>query len=201
MTANGKDILGFVQEIRRFCGQLADLLGSADKLMATDGWELATSSNVAYANPSSSLEKPAKWFPQEVFRFYRNTDNPRALAMVSVLLDSDRKGEYQLVEPLVCGGWFEFATQAPFPASDRWWWSRFHAYMPERRDDGSLNTVSPKTAWPAEYREDWYPFEKVTTIGLPLVGLTDTGSLDGRIVKPLLRALRESSVAAGPTTA
>jgi hypothetical protein len=193
MTTTGEELLSFVREIRRFSSQLASLLGTADKLMSEAGWELATSQNVALANPSASLDKPRKWFPNVVFRFY--AESPRALTFISALLDSDAKGEYQLTEPLITAGWFQFAEAAPEKiASNRWWWSRFHGYMPKRIDDGSICSVEPKVAWPKDFTQDWYPFERASTFGLPLAEMTATESLEERVIGRLLSALRDSPV-------
>jgi hypothetical protein len=200
MTTSGKELLGFVREIQRFAAQVADLLGHVDKLMDGDGWELATSQNIAYASPSQSLDKPRQWFPNEVFRFYRADERPHVMPFVSVLLDDDRRGDYKLEEPLLTAGWFEFEGAAPpTVGSDCWWWSRFHGYMPDpRRDDGGMNVVIPKQAWPDEYRPAWYPFDRAVTLAVPLVQVTDTRALEQKIITPLLNAVREARLAGTP---
>lgn len=196
-TSQGVELLRFVQEIRKLCSQLADLLGTSDKFMSDAGWEIATAQNIAYASPSQSLDKPRKWFPHEVFRFYQHVDNARVITFVSALLDDDRKGEYMLDEPLLSAGWLEFVDKAiDRVPSELWWWARFHGYMPKRRDDGSLNEISPKTAWPDDYRPNWYPFERAVTFAHPLIAIGDSAALQERIIAPLLTALSRSSIAA-----
>lgn len=189
----GVELLGFVQSVRRFCGQLADLLGAADRLVGQAGWD--SLSSVAYASSSASIDKPERWFPREVFRFYRTEDSPHLLMWVALLLDDDRKKEYSrpLTEPLATAGWFEFPEQAPESVgADRLWWSRFHGYMDDRRDDGTINTVVPKEAWKADYREDYYPFTRASTLATPLAGVTTVAQLDERLIAPLLAAIGDA---------
>ncbi|TMQ04073.1 MAG: hypothetical protein E6J90_52295 [Deltaproteobacteria bacterium] len=107
----------------------------------------------------------------------------------------DRKGEYKLDEPQITAGWFEFASTAPSVVpSDKLWWARFHGYMKDRRDDGSLMQVSPRRDWEKYYREDLYPFERACSLGVPLAEITGAAQLQERIVKPLLARMRGSSI-------
>lgn len=194
MNTQGRELLAFVQEIRTLSTQLADLLGAADKLMTDESWERATAQNIAHGSSSQSLDQPKKWFPYEVFRFYRQEEG-HVIAFVSALLDHDRKGDYKLDEPLITAGWFEFASAAPpsVVPSDKLWWARFHGYMKNRRDDGTLMQVSPRRDWEADYRADWYPFDRACSLGLPLAEITSAALLQDRVVKPLLAYMQGSS--------
>lgn len=193
MSKQGQELLAFVQEIRTLSTQLADLLGAADKLMADDSWERATAQNVAYDSSSQSLDQPKKWFPYQVFRFYRQTDG-FVIAFVSLLLDHDRKAEHKINEPLVTAGWFEFTSEAPISvANDKLWWARFHGYMKDRRDDGSIMRVCPRLEWSGDYRLDWYPFERACSLGVPLAEISSAAQLQERVVNPLLAGIRSST--------
>ena len=192
MSTHGRELLAFIQEIRALSKQLADLLGAADKLMVEEGWERATAQNIAHGSSSQSLDLPKKWFPYEVFRFYRQEEG-RVIAFISVLLDHDRKGEYKLDEPLITAGWFEFLSTAPSVVpSDKLWWARFHGYMKNRRDDGTLMQVSPRQDWGTDYRADWYPYERAYSLGVPLAEITSAAQLQERVVKPLLAFMHDS---------
>jgi hypothetical protein len=192
MSTHGRELLAFVQEIRTLSTQLADLLGAADKLMAEESWERATAQNIAHGSSSQSLDQPKKWFPYEVFRFYRQEEG-HAIAFVSVLLDHDRKREYKIDEPLMTAGWFEFASTAPnVVPSDKLWWARFHGYMKDRCDDGTLMQVSPRRDWEAYYRADWYPFDRACSLGMPLAEITNTAQLQERVMKPLFTYMHDS---------
>lgn len=73
------------------------------------------------------------------------------------------------------GLWFEFVDKAVDRVpSELWWWARFHGYMPSRRDDGSMNEIAPKTAWPDDYRPNWYPFQRAVTFAHSLVAISDS---------------------------
>jgi hypothetical protein len=191
---NGSDLLFFVREIRRLSVQLADLLGTTDKLMGEAGWELATSQNIAHGEATTHLNRPREWYPYEAFRFYRHAEQARLIAFVSALLDNDREGYYELSEPLLSAGWFDFHDGAPGVVSGtESWWSRFHGYMPNRRDDGTLHMVQPKETWPAEKHDRWYPFDRAHTFAVPLLQIDDATALEQRITGPLQSRIVEMS--------
>jgi hypothetical protein len=189
----GRDLVAFVRDIRTFAVQLADLLGTADKIMGDGGWELATAQNVAHGAATTSLNRPREWFPYEVFRFYRHEEKRHVIAFVSALLDDDREGYYRLTEPLLSAGWFDFPGGAPHVVSGSdSWWSRFHGYMDNRRDDGTMHSVRPKEDWAEDHRDHWYPFDQAHTFAVPLVQIDGAALLQKQITVPLLARIHEA---------
>lgn len=57
-----------------------------------------------------------------------------------------------------------------------------------RTPDGAPALADTKIAWP----EEEYPFVRMSTSGVPLISVTDTGSLSSRIIEPLLKGLEEA---------
>ena len=82
MSNNGKAIYDFVQEIRKFCRSMSDLIGSVDKLVGEEGWDV-TGGNSCMYHSSFSLLEPKRWFPHGIFRFYVNRETPHILAFIS----------------------------------------------------------------------------------------------------------------------
>jgi hypothetical protein len=189
-VAEGGELLGFVREVKKFSVQLANLLAAADELMDADGWELATSQNIAFTAQSASLAKPQQWFLNEAFRFYRKPNDSRINAMVSILLDSHTGGDYELTEPLITAGWLRRAadTRPAAVGSESWWYSRAHGYAPAGTAYGAVARLEPRLAWPKEFesRPEWYAFDRVDTFAAPLAAITSTEALEERIVRPLL---------------
>jgi len=69
MTEDGKKIIEFFKEIRRFSEELALLLQTTDSLMYKDDWITATR-NTTYSSSSYSLQEAKRWYPFNLFRFY-----------------------------------------------------------------------------------------------------------------------------------
>jgi len=85
----------------------------------------------------------------------------------------------------------EFASTAPSVVpSDKLWWARFHGYMKNRSDDGTLMQVSPQREWAEEYDANSYPFERACSFGVPLIDITSAALLQERVLKPLLASVR-----------
>lgn len=190
-TKEGAELLGFVREVKKFCVQLADLLMAADELMTADGWELATSQNIAYAEPSTSPLKPKQWFLNEAFRFYRKADEPRIYTMISILLDGYSEGGYELKEPLITAGWLQRASDSSpsLIGSETLWYRRAHGYAPLGTSYGSVVTLESRKKWPEEYvaHPRWHQFDRVDTFAAPLVRMSSTEALAEQIVNPLLK--------------
>jgi len=142
MSEDGKNILKMVEQIRKLCEQISLLLRTADEQMGKEGWEAYN--NVVLSESSASLLAPEKWFPHELFRFYKNGDYPHLLAYVSVLLDSYSysgldKYEEELTEPLVTAGFFDYGQGKQVGDNWEYWYSRWYGYMEKRKDDGTIH--------------------------------------------------------------
>jgi len=171
--------------VREFCEQLALLLRTADTLMLKHGYEPAAG-NLAITETSGNLGLPNRWFPNEVFRFYTSEAEPRILAFVAALLD-DRNREYEgFTEPLLTAGGFLYAEPVGSLDNSKFWWARWHGFMPDRRDDGTVLRATTASAWPGEK----YPFGDVLTFGVPLVHVQSSAVLGSKVIDPLVGALR-----------
>jgi hypothetical protein len=196
MGDGGVQLSKFIEEVRTFSCQLAELVGTVENQLGTEKWSVYMQQNVCIPNPATGLRADARtWFPVRLFRFYHSEQHPTAIAFVSVLL-GDAKGVDPISEPLLCGGWLSFlsATAAKKVSIDQSWWPHLHASISNRRDDGTLCTAVPGDVWPDEYQEhpEWYPFHRIASMALPLAEVTTAQILSERFVKPLLGALRQA---------
>ncbi|HJX51349.1 MAG TPA: hypothetical protein VJ801_01160 [Polyangia bacterium] len=182
MIQSGTEMMKFVKGVRQFSQDLANLLGTVDNLLGGDGWKNAAARDIALAGASAAIYQPELWFPYDVFRFYKHSGKPHVLCSVSVLLDPV---DVELTEPLLTTCLFDYGKPN---ALGEWsyWYSRFHGYMPSRRDDGSWHEQS-SDAWPNDKRK--YQFRRVLTRGLPLAVVTDSASLAKSLIQPLLQRL------------
>lgn len=184
------DLGAFIKDIRAFCAQAAAILNQADAEMAEHGWSLAQSSQLVFANNSAVLASPRRWFPSELFRFYRYIDGGQQLAFVSLLLDDDPENSYSLEQPLATAGLLHF--REPYDSAayvvSHYWWSRFYGYVKnDWRGHGEVVQVSTDL-W-ADERErhpDWYPFDRISTFGIPLAEFTAAEIVTKRLLQPLL---------------
>ena len=106
----------FIKDVRTFCQQSAALLNLADSVLAEQGWETAQSQNIAFAYGSTAVTSPKKWFPTELFRFYKPSGGIDRIAFASLLLDDDPEGNYVL--SVSVSALFDGALVALFDGSD-----------------------------------------------------------------------------------
>jgi len=185
MTQLGVQLTEFVKSIRRFCQDLASLLGTVDLLMSEQGWVGATPQNIVSANTSAAIGRPEDWFPHDLFRVYRHAAKPHVFCSVSALLDPIELPA-ELTEPLLTTCIFDYGKPITFANGWKSWYSQFHGYVPSRSDDGTWHEKTPAT-WPDDKTQ--YPFERVLTRGLPLAEVSDAGVIEKNIVQPLLQRL------------
>ena len=163
MTEDGKKIIEFIKEIRRFSEELASLLKTVDDLMKKNGWITATG-NLTYANESSkSIDLPMRWYPYDLFRFYQNQNYKSILTFVSIILEEDiywmsKPPATPINEPLISAGYFVFDNEEDNIVKKHWW-ARWYEKKENRIDDGTI--------WQEDYKnetiitkEQWNQFEK-----------------------------------------
>lgn len=189
MTEDGVKLTGFIEEVLRFCKQVSDMLGAADRLMGESGWR--PWSNTAAYERSGHIYEPNKWFPCEVFRFYATEDNLSILPFISVLL-FDRYNEfYDFNEPLITAGWFDYGKGKKIGKNWYYWYARFHGYIENRKDDGTLYSVTPASDWPEDQQKYNFKFRDFHTFGLPLISIQTAEDLKTKVTDILLNHIKE----------
>jgi hypothetical protein len=162
MTEDGKKVIEFIKEIRRFSEELTLLLKTAESLMNKEGWNTATK-NTTYASSSNSLQEAKRWYPFDLFRFYRNSKYPLILAFVSIILEEDNwtaePPKTPITEPLVTTGYFVFDKKEDvIVKNENYGWARWYEMKENRIDDGRI--------WQEDYKdkiritqEQWKQFD------------------------------------------
>lgn len=181
MSEDGKNITAMMQQLRRLCEEISLLLGTADTLIANEGWK--TTGNTCLS-VSYTLAYPRFWIPREFFRFYKKTDLGQILIFISVLLDN-AENESHLQASLLTAGWFDYGPG--HEVGNQWQssYARWHLQMPERNDEGILLSVDDsKVRWPKE------PFVRVSTLGVPLTSVVNTEGLKNKIIEPLVQGIK-----------
>jgi hypothetical protein len=187
MDETGKNIVFMMEQVKKLYGQVALLLESAETLMEERGWQSRGSQSLSI---STALYNSKQWAPRVAFRFYQSEGAKHLLPFTSVIL-FDRDGDVAggLTEPLVCAGWCDYGVGAV--ASDVWFdWAYHHAKVPNRRDDGTLQSVDPQVAWPAKGMQN----RRFNSLGVPLMQIRGVEDLRARIVEPLLAGIARSNV-------
>jgi hypothetical protein len=181
---SGANFLGAIRQVRRLMTDVSKLLLEVDSLMGQEGWEPRAGST-ATAGASYSISWPRNWIPFHVFRFYRNEDMQSAIACVSVLREADDR-KIPLNEPHVSASIIEYETGTALPEGVQLYaCANWHLYVPNRRDDGTLNFVEPRKLWPSESTA-----KRMTSFAVPLVKIRDQITLNETVVVPLLHALK-----------
>ena len=181
MSDEGQNFFKVIRQARDIFGQVSLLLSTAEALMGEANWVLATAYDVALAGGSTTLRQPRKWMPYELFRFFKNNDAPHIITLISVILDdSEEKGRIE--EPLLSAGLFDYGNGNTVGDFSEYWYTCFHMYMPDRRDDGTFLRANVES-----FPETWScHFKRVSTFAYPLVDITNAEFLGDKVVSPLL---------------
>ncbi len=187
MTEDGKKVLDFIKEIRRFSEELASLLETVDDLMMKNGW--TATGGTTYANCSSqSLDLAKRWYPYDLFRFYQNQKFKSILTFVSIILEEDiywmeEPPATPINEPLISAGYFHYNKGEKIKLdTGNYWLARWHEFIENRKDDGRIYD---------KWQENWEeigenPFHSYMCFGYPLISINSTAEIESKIVKHLL---------------
>jgi len=185
VTTEGRKLTEFIQDIQNLSRDIAGLLETADGLMEKAGWS-SNSGTRATAELSQSLKTHGLWYAPQFFRFYEHLTKKNRLAFVSVLL-FDYHGNFNGFEqPLVTVGWFDYGDKT---VGDDWeyYYARFHAWIKDRQDDGTIYKTTPAKDWPNHATK--YRFITAHTAGLPLVAVRNEQDLSGGLIQPILDSM------------
>jgi hypothetical protein len=176
---NGNELLLSMRQLACFYRDISVLLKTGEAALEKAGWQ--SMGNTAIANRSSSIGSPDYWAPYYLFRFFSSNRYKTLLAFVSVILDLPEEPR-RITEPLVSAGWMDLGKEKM--DSDAWEYSHatLHCWMPDRRDDGTFISVNPQKDWP----DDGYDISFLSTLAQPLVAVSNSQSLEEKIIKPLL---------------
>lgn len=192
MTEDGKIILEFIKEIRRFSEEIASLLETVDDLMMRSRWVTIIGST-AYASSSQSLDFPKRWYPYDLFRFYKNQHYTEILICISIILDEDlwlmgKPPATPIYEPLITASYFHYKKGEKIEVNsskDNYWWARAYENLEDRIDDGTPYIC-----------EDWIeesPIQSSEHFVYPLTSVINAADVESKIVKPLLDGLPKQS--------
>lgn len=186
MSEDGEKILKFVKEIRKLCHNMSLLLMTVDEQMGSKDWEKA--GNTAIADSSASVDIPERWFPETIFRFYKNTKYPNILVFVSILLDDIEyyaKYPEEIKEPLITAGYFDCGEGEKV---EHWeyYYAKCYGDTENRIDDGRI--YQSKENWKEEWGET-YNFQSYKCFGIPLISITNASDIESKIIKPLVELI------------
>jgi hypothetical protein len=113
MSVSDQEVVESFRQFRRFCRQVQLMLGTADAMMAVDGWmNPGGNASAAYGDTSQSLAKPDLWLPQYFCRFYVHAQRPGILAFLSVILDETPDPKL-VTAAIASAGWFDYGKRKP----------------------------------------------------------------------------------------
>ncbi|MGF1628697.1 MAG: hypothetical protein ACFCUT_04450 [Kiloniellaceae bacterium] len=175
----GKVIRRVIEQVRELHRSVSLLIRTAESAMNEAGWQNGGSGSYALHEFSYSIDRPDKWMPWEVFRFFKHPDHPTKWASIAVLLDD---AEGRLAEPVVTGALFEFPTAEAVGFQN--WFASIYKAIPGREADGQIHEAAR-----AELSQDWQSsFDRVWCLALPLVDINSEDDLREKIVGRLLSA-------------
>jgi len=185
MSNDGENVIATLQQTRRFFGEVAKLLQTADAAMANGSWSTCDSKAIT---PSTTINAADEWLPELAFRYYENEDQKHLLPFIAVLFDyEDEEIKLKrLREPLLSAGWYNYG--AGEEVDDYWYYdATIHVYIRERDAEGKWQK-SDRTIFP----KSWGIRTAVgcRSMALPLLSFESAEDLTQRVVKPLLEDIQ-----------
>ena len=187
MSKTSRNIVQGFRTLRRFCREVSLLLSEADKLMQNAGWKQASGST-ALADMSRKLGEPNRWLPCYFCRFYTHPDLPHLISFISVLVEEIDEPD-AIKETLITGGWIDYGIDNK-RGDWEYWFSLWHLWMSDRRDDGRLHKQDPWEAWGREKPPKGV--QQAVTFGYALEEIDSTEALKDRVVDRLIAAVGDS---------
>ena len=180
----GRNIVNSFRELRKFCKDVSLLLMSADGLMLESGWRPFPRIGVLGAR-SFSVDQSQWWLPLEFVRYYESSDFKNLLPYIVILVD-DIENNVALDEALLSAGILDYGANGTV-ADWGYWFSHWHLWMPNRKDDGTLCFEDPRQTWGKEKPPQG--IVKVTTFAYPLEDITSSESLNQKVIRPLISTM------------
>jgi hypothetical protein len=203
MSEESEKIQNLVSQMRKLCTQISLLLRTGDSLMGEADWSPATGNSITSGN-STNLHSPRQWIPQYLYRFYQNSENyPHLQTFLSVILDDRDNNDPNITinGPLLTAGCFDWGKGNEIKQVHNWH-CVFHCWLParadsgpkERQDDGSIVHFNLKgdPDFSSFIDRHELPYERVSTMGLPLVDISDSESLKNKLISPLLSGIEQA---------
>lgn len=174
-----------LEQVRVLFEEVGKLLGTADSMMESRGWK-RRATNTVTAGTSAALYAPRRWMPHTLFRFYGHPVQVNRLAAVSVLLgvDPDMMAAVEINEPMVCGLIFEYGAGQAVGGDWKYDYAAWHLCNPDASFDGRPTVVDPRQL---PFGKD-SKVERMWSLALPLMTITDSRELERLIVAPLVES-------------
>jgi hypothetical protein len=183
MDTDGDNFLAAIRQVRKLMEEVATLLLEVDGLMGREGWE-PRSGSTTLSGGSTSINWAKNWLPYHVFRFYKNSEHPTLIPCVTVLMDTNQP-KVKLKEPYISALAMAYEAGSPLPEGWQLYSSaNWHLFVPNRKDDGTLNICEPRKLWPNDSTA-----KRMVSFAVPLVDVKDRHMLQSLITTPLLQAL------------
>ena len=194
MSANGKNIREMISQMKEFYEQISLLLRTVDAHMKKGKWDAIN--NYAIGGFSRHIRFPLWWQPAEAFRFYLSKASPKRLGFVSVLIDDDRDGRYEIEEPIVTGGYFDYKSKEEQNKDNAYFgYSKLFGILCKSKNlkaDGQASSFKSSEI-PSDLE---VKFENGRIFGVPLVAIMNEKDVKQKITEKLLLMLKEKVQAA-----
>jgi hypothetical protein len=189
ISNDGENVITTLQQTRRFLGEVAKLLQTADAAMENGSWSTCESKAV---RPSTTINTADEWLPEFAFRYYENEEQKHLLPFIAVLFDyEDEEIKLKrLQEPLLTAGWYDYGAGGEVDDCP-WHYAVVHVYNREWEADGKWRQSDPRTIFPKSWPRG--TAVRCRSLALPLMSFASAEDLTQRVVKPLLEDIQSFS--------
>ena len=129
MDATAKNVVDGFRELRRFCGDVALMLKTANEMMKEAGWTWI-SKHTSAIEVRTKLDESESWLPDAFFCFYQHAQHRQLIPFIAVHVD-DLFGSTPIEVPLLSAGWIDYgAGKDGFAEWDKYYSSCYsHIWM------------------------------------------------------------------------
>jgi len=186
MNENGKNANALIRQMKLLYEEISSLLRIADKFMLKKNWG-PEAGNTALQG-SRNIDAPSYWIPQDIFRFYSNSNHDHILTYIAVIIHH-RDNETKLTEPLLSCGLLDYGKGNKIQAWD-YWYAHMHVYQKHFDIDGELREIETAFFDKELLKKK---IQRAHSLAVPLMDITDSSSLETQIILPLIDGIESSN--------
>lgn len=186
-----------IRQTRQLFSDICLLLQTVDQRTEENGWKPEGGGVATITEHRSHISYPQNWAPWYAFRFYKNSKWKNILSYVSVLLDNPPDKDYEINQPLVTGGVFDYGAGNSVERDWEYWFATWYAYVKylgfdrEISGDGIIER-GINDDWKIKWQEvdgTPVPFVSFKCFGVPLLSVSNPADVESKIIKPMLTIL------------
>lgn len=165
---------------------IGQLLSAAEEMLAIHGFKAGNYYQAVPKVETTDIRWPARWPPEDAFRFLPHEKNVRLLVVISVIMDDINNPE-SLEQPIVSAAWYKYKDESS-EHNRNVGFSRNILKSERFPLDGKIKDISTEQiTLPSEIEGGTLAYCKA--LAIPLVEIDTPEKIEEKIIAPLLESL------------